>query len=336
VVREAHRSRTAVAATVAALLVSVVVVTPAAAGGPGPSRASAVAAATSTRKAVAGTTCTVFPDDNFWNTDISKLPVHPSSTRWRKAIGTRDLHPDFGPAGPGEKPYGIPITVVPRSAKKSSVRFSYPDESDRVKYPLSSRTKIEGGGDRHAIIVDRSTCRLYELYDLSRSGTRWRAGSGATWSLTSNRLRTNGWTSADAAGLPILPGLLRWNEVRAGKVEHAIRFTAPVTANKHVWPARHHAGSRSVKTHPPMGARFRLAKSFSTKGFSKEAKVVIAAMKTYGIVLADNGSGWFFQGEASTKWPDRLIRDLKRIPSSAFRAVDTSRLEHTKNSARVQ
>lgn len=301
-----------------------------------PSASALVAAVKSKRKPVAGTKCTVFPDSNYWNADVSKLPVHKSSSTWRKAIGSRNLHPDFGPAGKEEKPYGIPITVVSKSAKKSSVRFYYPGESDRVKYPLSAKTKIEGGGDRHAIIVDKSTCRLYELFDLSRSGSRWNAGSGATWSLKSNKLRKNGWTSADAAGLPILPGLLRYNEVKAGKVEHAIRFTAPVTAKKHIWPARHHAGSRSVKTHPPMGARFRLKKSFSTKGYSKEAKVVIKAMKKYGIVLADNGSGWFFQGEASTKWPSRLIRDLKRIPSSAFEAVDTSKLKRTSNSGRVR
>ncbi|NLF05623.1 MAG: hypothetical protein GX593_11580 [Actinomycetales bacterium] len=325
------------AALVATFLVGAVVVPPAAADAPGASAASAVtAAAKSKRKTVAGTRCTVFPDNNYWNADVSKLPVHKSSTRWRKAIGTRNLHPDFGSAGPGEQPYGIPITVVSKSAKKSKVRFYYPDESDRVKYPLSSKTKIEGGGDRHAIIVNKSTCRLYELFDLSRSGSRWYAGSGATWSLKSNKLRKNGWTSADAAGLPILPGLLRWNEVKAGKVEHAIRFTAPVTANKHIWPAKHHAGSRSVKTHPPMGARFRLKKNFSTKGYSKEAKVVIKAMKKYGIVLADNGSGWYFQGEASTKWPSRLISDLKRIPSSAFVAVDTSKLKVRSSSARVR
>lgn len=328
--------RRATAALVSAALVVAVVVPPAAAAPDASASASAVAAAaTSKRKVVAGTRCTVFPDNNYWNTDISKLPVHRSSSTWRSAIGDRNLHPDFGPAGPGEKPYGIPITVVSKSTPKSKVRFYYPDESDRVKYPLSSKTKIEGGGDRHAIIVNKSSCRLYELFDLSRSRSRWSAGSGATWSLKSNKLRTNGWTSADAAGLPILPGLLRWNEVRSGKVEHAIRFTAPVTANKHVWPARHHAGSRSVKTHPPMGARFRLKKSFSTKGLSKETKVVIKAMKRYGIVLADNGSGWFFQGEASTAWPSRLISELKSIPSSAFEAVDTAKLKHKKNSARV-
>jgi len=326
----------AVAATAAALLLAGLAASPAAAGDPGSATASAVAAAAkSKRKAVAGTRCTVFPDNNFWNTDISKLPVHKSSKTWRKAIGDRNLHPDFGSAGKGEKPYGIPVTVASGSTKRSKVSFYYPEESDRVKYPLTSKTKIESGGDRHAIIVRKDTCRLYELYDLSRKGSRWYAGSGATWSLKSNKLRKDGWTSADAAGLPILPGLLRWNEVKAGKVEHAIRFTAPVTASKHVWPARHHAGSRSVKTHPPMGARFRLKKSFSTKGFSKEAKAVVKAMKTYGIVLADNGSGWFFQGEATTKWPDRMISDLKRIPSSAFEAVDTSKLKHKKNSARV-
>ena len=292
------------------------------------------------RVPVAGSKCSVFPRKNFWNTPVTNLPVHRRNGAWHDAIGSRNLHPDFGSAGRGEFPYGIPVSVVKKKAKKSKVRFYYPSESDRVKYPVNGKTKIEGGknatGDRHAIIVQRGTCKVYELFDLSKSGSRWNAGSGAVWSLKKNKLRPDGWTSADAAGLSILAGLLRYNEVKAGRVDHAIRFTAPVTADSHIWPARHHAGSRSATTHPPMGARFRLKKSFSTKGFSKDAKVVIKAMKTYGIVLADNGSGWFFQGEASDKWPSRLISDLKRIPSSAFEAVDTKPMRIKKNSAKAR
>ncbi|GAA2241207.1 hypothetical protein GCM10010401_12430 [Rarobacter faecitabidus] len=291
------------------------------------------------RATVAGTNCSVFPADNYWNADVSKLPVHRYSARWKKAIGKRDLHPDFGPAGKGEVPYGIPITVVSGKKAGVKVRFDYADESDRVRYPLNAKTRIEGGknadGDRHAIIVNAKTCRLYELYDLRKRGGTWTAGSGATWSLRSNKLRPDTWTSADAAGLPILPGLLRYSEVKAGRVDHAIRFTAPATAARHIWPARHDAGSGSAKTRPPMGARFRLKANFSTKGYSRDAKVVIKAMKKYGLVLADNGSPWYFQGEADERWGERLISDLKTIPSSAFEAVDTSGMKRAKGSGRV-
>lgn len=292
------------------------------------------------RVTIKNSRCTLFPESNVWNTPVTHLPVHKRDKAWRAAIGSRNLHPDFGPAGRGEYPYGIPVTVVKKSATKSKVRFAYAAESDRVKYPVSSRTKIEGGkngtGDRHAIIVQKGTCKVYELFDLRRSGSRWTAGSGAVWSLKKNKLRKDGWTSADAAGLSILAGLLRYDEVKAGRVEHAIRFTAPVTAAKHIWPARHHAGSGSSKTRPPMGARFRLKKNFSTKGFSRDAKVVVKAMKKYGIILADNGSGWFFQGEATGKWSSRMISDLKRIPSSAFEAVDTSSMRISRNSAKAR
>ena len=298
------------------------------------------AARSSKRVPIKSSRCTSLPESNVWNTPVTHLPVHKRNKQWHAAIGSRNLHPDFGPAGKGEYPYGIPVTVVKKNAKKSTVRFAYASESDRVKYPVNAKTKIEGGkkgtGDRHAIIVQKGTCKVYELYDLRRSGSRWTAGSGAVWSLKKNSLRKDGWTSADAAGLSILAGLLRYEEVKAGRVEHAIRFTAPVTAAKHIWPARHHAGSGSSKTRPPMGARFRLKKNFSTKGFSKDAKVVIKAMKNYGIILADNGSGWYFQGEASTKWPSRLVADLKRIPSSAFEAVDTKQMRIKKNSAKAR
>jgi hypothetical protein len=288
---------------------------------------------------VAGTSCTVFPANSYWHTDVRSLPVDRRSKAWMKSIGSATLHPDFGPAGKGQVPYGIPVTVVSGSHADVSVRFAYADESDRVAYPLGRDTRIEGGshadGDRHALIVDKSTCRVYELFDVRKVGSRWTAGSGATWSLRSNALRPAGWTSADAAGLSILAGLLRYDEVEAGHVDHAIRFTAPVSARGYLWPARHQAGARSTAAYPPMGARFRLKKSFSTKGYSKDAKVVVAAMKTYGLVLADNGSRWFFTGESDSRWSDRMISDLKRIPSSAFEAVDTGRLSHTRNSARV-
>jgi hypothetical protein len=296
---------------------------------------------------IPGTHCTVFPSDNVWHADISKLPVNSHSNDWRKAIGLTyqgdpiHLHPDFGPSyGDIPVPYGIPFTVVSGSHRKVKVHFQYGSESDHVRYPLGSDTKIEGGkhakGDRHAIIVDKSTCRLYETFATKHSGGHWSAGSGAVWSLNSNQLRHNGWTSADAAGLPILPGLLRWSEVKAGFVDHAIRFTAPVSSRHYIWPARHQAGSKNSLKYPPMGARFRLDANYSMAGYSAKAKVVLRAMKTYGLILADNGSSWYFQGTADNRWPAAVLDQLKAVPASAFVAVDESSLQVAKNSGAVK
>jgi hypothetical protein len=270
-----------------------------------------------------GTKCELFPADNFWRADVSGLPVHLMSAQWLANMSTeRDLHPDFG------GPYGIPITTVGAKHPKVRVRFDYASESDRRRYPLGPRTRIEGGrrstGDRHAIIVDRKRCRLYETYATRQVGARWRAGSGAVWSLKSNALRPDGWTSADAAGLPILPGLLRWDEVKGRRIDHAIRFTTDVTSRWHVWPARHDAGSQDSHDYPPMGARFRLRADFDASGYGSDAREVIRAMQTYGVVLADNGSPWFFQGAQDKRWPSKLIEDLKQIPASGFEAVDTA------------
>ena len=230
--------------------------------------------------------------------------------------------------------------MVRHGHRRVRVRFQYAAESDRVRYPLGRGTRIEGGrdsaGDKHAIVVDKGTCRLYETWNTRVREGRWHAGSGAVWDLGSNELRPDGWTSADAAGLPILPGLLRWDEVRDREVDHAIRFTIDVTSRHHVWPARHDAGSRSSRKFPPMGARFRLKPGFSSDGFGPAAREVIRAMKTYGLVLADNGSPWFFQGEQHKGWPDDLIADLKAIPASAFVAVDTSGLMVEPDSAEVR
>ena len=219
--------------------------------------------------------------------------------------------------------------------------FDYDDESDDVGYPFGSDTRIEGGrsadGDRHAVVVDRSTCRLYETWSTyQRSDGRWTAGSGATWRLKSNRLRPQGWTSSDAAGLPILPGLLRYPEVRAGRVDHAIRFTTNVTDRRHVWPARHDAGSVSDPAYPPMGARFRLKASFPVSGYRADTRTVLRAMKRYGLVLADNGSPWYFQGTADERWPSGLLDQLKSIPASAFEAVDTAPMRVRPGSAKAR
>ena len=297
------------------------------------------APAESAVRTVYGTSCPTFPADNYWHADVSRLPVHPRSAAWKSNMSpTRRLHPDFGPSD--GYPYGIPITVVAGTHAKVPVTFEYADESDRVRYPLGSDSRIEGGwnatGDRHVIMVDKATCRLYETFATRRSGTRWYAGSGATWDLRGNALRPSGWTSADAAGLPILPGLLRYDEVQAGYVDHAIRFTTNVTDRRFVWPARHQAGSVNNANYPPMGARFRLKAGFPISRYRGDTQVVLKAMKRYGLVLADNGSPWYFQGERSSGWPPALVEELKRIPATAFVAVDTSSLKVSADSMAVR
>ncbi len=287
---------------------------------------------------IAGTHCRTFPADNYWHADIRSLPVAARSKQWLSHMSTSvDLHPDFGPSFGDGPNYGIPITVVRHSHPRVRVHFTYASESDHVRYPLGKDTRIEGGrrssGDRHAIIVDRGDCRLYETFATRLRNGHWHAGSGATWSLTSDKLRPNGWTSADAAGLPILPGLLRWNEVKNDHIDHAIRFTTDITSTHHLWPARHDAGSRSSRAYPPMGARFRLRASYHPTGLGPKAREVVRAMKIYGLVLADNGSPWFFQGEQNGKWPNGLIEDLKQIPARQFVAVDTSSLKVSGGSA---
>jgi hypothetical protein len=286
-----------------------------------------------------GTSCQIFPADNYWHADIRSLPVNSHSAQWMSAMGsaTRKLHPDFGPSdGAQAVPYGIPITIAKAGHPRVKVAFAYADESDPLTYPLGSDTLIEGGansgGDQHAIVVTADTCELFETWDTNQTASGWTAGSGAHWVLSSDALRPNTWTSADAAGLPILPGLLRYAEVAAGHVDHAIRFTTNTTDDSYLWPARHAASSNHSANLPPMGARFRLKANFSFAGYSAQAQVVLRAMQTYGLVLADNGSPWYFQGDASTGWPDALIEQLKNIPANAFEAVDTSGLEVSANS----
>jgi hypothetical protein len=287
-------------------------------------------------------TCPVFPADNVWNTDISALPVAPQSAAWLASMsaGSTNLHPDFGSSGDPNAPYGIPYTVVTDAHPKVSVSFEYADESDPGPYPFGADTPIEGGtdatGDRHAIMVDSTTCTLYELYDATYSPSGSTAGSGAIWSLTSDALRPAGWTSADAAGLPIFPGLLRPDEVAAGVITHAIRFTAAHTDTSYIWPARHEAGETANPDLPPMGARFRLKASFDISHYSANTQVVLRAMQHYGMILADNGSNWYFQGAASNDWDPTMIAELKTIPASAFDAVDESSLMVDPNSAAVR
>jgi hypothetical protein len=283
----------------------------------------------------------MFPADNVWNTDISKLPVNSRSAAWMRSMDSAGtfLHPDFGP-DPGGYPYGIPFNVVTNAHRLVRIRFTYASQSDKGPYPFGPATRIEGGknagGDRHAIMVNSGTCALNELWEARYSATRPTAGSGAIWNLESNALRPAGWTSADAAGLPILPGLLNYAQVRAAvkartPITHAIRFTAQNTQSAFIWPARHEAGSSASKNLPPMGARFRLKASFSVAGFCsaktpycKDAQVVLTEMQHYGLIVADNGSNWFFQGNAFPRWPDGLVSLLKLIPARDFQAVNES------------
>jgi hypothetical protein len=275
--------------------------------------------------------CPMFPSDNIWNTDISSLPVHLHSPQWLASMGSSTfLHPDFGPSGDPSNPYGMPYTVVSPGHPTVPVSFQYASESDAGPYPFGPDTAIEGGqgatGDRHAIMVNPASCTLYELYDAHYSAGGSTAGSGAIWNLRSNALRPAGWTSADAAGLPIMPGLLRYDEVQSGQITHAIRMTAQTTDTSYLWPARHEAGARSDASLPPMGARFRLKASFDVSRYSPPAQVVLRAMQHYGLILADNGSNWYFGGSADPAWPASLVDELKSIPAGAFDAVDESSL----------
>ncbi|MGO9854011.1 MAG: hypothetical protein ACLPYY_03060 [Acidimicrobiales bacterium] len=286
--------------------------------------------------------CPMFPADNVWNTPIANLPVDPHSAEWLASMdaSTTDLHPDFGPSGDPSNPYGIPYTVVSPSQPLVPITFEYADQSDPGPYPFGADTPIEGGqqstGDRHAIMVNPATCTLYELYDAQYNPSGSTAGSGAIWNLDSNALRPAGWTSADAAGLPILPGLVRYDEVQSGVITHAIRMTAETTDTSYVWPARHEAGSASDPDLPPMGARFRLKADFDISGYSPQAQVVLRAMQQYGLILADNGSNWYFGGTADSNWPLSLVNELKTIPASAFEAVDESSLMIDPNSGQAR
>jgi hypothetical protein len=286
--------------------------------------------------------CSILPESNVWHADISALPVNAHSGAWlgnMNAAGTR-LHPDFGSSGDPNAPYGIPWIAVPDSHGKVTPSFDYADESDPGPYPFGPDTPIEGGqqsgGDRHALMIDKDTCVLYELYDANWNGGHPTAGSGAVFNLNSNNLRPPTWTSADAAGLPILPGLLRLDEVQSGHVDHAIRFTVSRTAAAHLWPARHDAGSGSSSVVPPMGARFRLKATYSTRGLRPDTVAVLTAMKKYGLIVADNGSNWYFQGATDPRWSDDMLDQLKAVPASAFEAIDESRLQISPNSGQAR
>ena len=278
--------------------------------------------------------CPTLPSDDVWNTRVDHLPVHSQSADYINAIGSsKNLHPDFGsgvwpPAS--TSPIGIPyIEVGPSEPAVSIVYDAYGAESDPGPFPIPLDAPVEGGptgtGDRHVIVVDRHRCELYELFDASPGpGNSWTAASGARYALDSSDLRPEGWTSADAAGLPIFPGLVRFNEVASGEIRHAIRFTAPQTQAAHVWPARHDASSSTNSSLPPMGQRFRLKAAFDTSGYSPDNQVILNAMKNYGLMLADNGSAWFISGAPDQRWDNDQLREIKSIPGSAFEAIDVS------------
>jgi hypothetical protein len=269
--------------------------------------------------------CPLFPATNVWNTRVDGLPKAASSAAMIRAIGLdTGLHPDFG----SYLGYGIPYNVVSAGQAKVRVRFQYASESDRVGYPIPAHPQIEGGSDRHLLIVDRDACRLYELYAARHTSSGWTAGSGATWDLTSNALRPNGWTSADAAGLPILPGLARYQEDANGVIDHALRFTAPRTCSGHIYPARHDAGSGSCASLPPMGLRVRLRASFDVSRLAPQARPIAVALKRYGMILADNGSPWYITGVSNGKWNDDQLHTLGLITGRDLVVVDTSHLRN--------
>ena len=278
--------------------------------------------------------CDIFPEDNIWNTPIDSAPLHPNSTNYINTIGANTgLHPDFGadvwPPG-SDSPIGIPYVVVDSSQPKVSVTFDYDDESDPGPYPIPPDAPREGGpttdeGDRHVLVLEKDNCILYELYAAERQpDNSWTAGSGAIYDLNSHELRPDGWTSADAAGLPILPGLVRYDEVAAGAINHAIRFTVPQTQRAYVWPARHFASSQTSTNYPPMGLRLRLKADYDLSGFSPDMQVILQAMKTYGLILADNGSAWYISGVPDDNWDNDVLHQMDGVLGSDFEVVDVS------------
>jgi len=286
--------------------------------------------------------CSIFPSNNIWNTPIDNLPVHSSSSSYIDTIGAdTGLHPDFGSGEWNGGPIGIPYTVVSETQAKVGIIFDYADESDPGPYPIPPDALIEGGsdsqGDRHVLVLEKDNCLLYELFDAHRQpDNSWHAGSGAFFDLSSNNLRPDTWTSADAAGLPILSGFVTYDEVVSGEITHAIRFTAPQTQKDHVWPARHDASSLTNPVYPPMGQRFRLKADFDISGFPLDIQTILKAFKKYGIILADNGSAWYISGVPDERWDNDVLRLLRQVKGSDFEAVDVSSLMIDENSGEAK
>lgn len=286
--------------------------------------------------------CAIFPADNIWNTRIDSLPVHARSNDYIASIGAgRTMHPDFGSGLWEGGPIGIPFVVVPADQPPVNVVWTaYGDQSDQGPYPVPPDAPIEGGsdagGDRHVLVLQQESCTLYELYRAFPVEDYWEADSGAKYDLSSHDLRPDGWTSADAAGLPILPGLVRFDEVAAGEIRHALRFTAPRTQRAYLWPARHYASSITDPAYPPMGARFRLRADFPVEDFSPAVQVILRAMQQYGLILADNGSSWYLSGAPDERWDNDTLRELRQVRGSDFEAVDASSLQLDPASGQVR
>jgi len=277
--------------------------------------------------------CPVFPKSSHWNRRVDRLPLDGRSAQIVSSIGRdENAHADFGSGTYNGGPIGIPYRTVSRRPKRVPVSFQYADESNRGRYPIPRNVPVEGGrnadGDRHVIVVDRNRCRLYELFSAfpQNGGRSWRAGSGAIWNLRSNRMRPRGWTSADAAGLPILPGLVRPDEVRARNIDHALRITVPRSRRAYIYPARHFASDDPNPNLPAMGQRLRLKRSFDTSRFPRQTRVVLRALKLYGAIVADNGSPWYISGIPSRCWDNDDLHSLHRVPGSAWEVVDSTRL----------
>jgi hypothetical protein len=280
--------------------------------------------------------CPMFPASNPLNEDISRTPRDPRSAAYVASIGAgAHLHPDFG----SDPAYGIPYTVVAPAQPKVPIAFSeYGSESDPGPYPVPLDAPVEGAlvgqgqageeGDRHVVVLQRGSCRDYELYAATRRGAGWEAGSGAVFDLRRNALRPEGWTSADAAGLPILPLLVRYPEVRSGRIDHALRVTVPRTQRGYIHPATHYASSENDPSLPPMGLRLRLSASYSLAGFHGQALVILRALKRYGLIVADNGSPWYITGAPDARWNDEDLRQLERVPGAAFEALATGPIRH--------
>jgi hypothetical protein len=279
----------------------------------------------------------IFPPDHIWNTRVDSLPVDSQSADYIRTIGsTAYLHADFGSGMYQGNPIGIPYNIVNGSQEKKTVKFEYTDESDAGPYPLPDNPLIEGGSDHHMLIIDRDAKILYELYAAEKQiDGSWAAGSGAVFNLSGYSLRPSGWTSADAAGLAILPGLVRYNEVNAGEINHALRFTAPSTRRGYIWPARHYASSNTDPAYPPMGQRFRLRPSFNTSGYPYQAHIVLESLKKYGMILSDNGAPWYITGVPDEHWNNDALHTLHQVKGSDFEAVDSSSLIMSENSGQV-
>ena len=273
--------------------------------------------------------CGIFPADNVWHADVSKLPVHKDSAAFVASMGgARPVHPDFG------RDFGLPVTTVKPGQAGVPVSFDEPGESDRGPYPIPPDARVEDGGDAHVIVHDPAACKVWELFDAHRQGAGWHAFSGAVFDLRSNRMRPRGWTSADAAGLSILAGLVRFDEVAAGHVDHAIRMTVSPSQHAFIWPASHQASNNP--NGPPMGLRLRLKAGVDTTKLPPQARVIAEALKRYGAIVADNGSNWFFTGAQDTRWNDDQLNALKRLRGSDFEAVDESGLMVAANSYAVR